>query len=210
MQRKSKVILICCLLLGICILIAAFFGLNHVPAMEDTNKDNFQNDTGATKDNHQTANQKEYFRVSHDEMLFYCEFYDSDHNVIRTEGPFSREPHVIFVDDILIRFTIQAGTGKGTQWGYYYNTETACFSETFQSIFDEDAGIVAYAKGNKVVVRDIFDKEIYYQEFQDFSYSFSQVVEPFVAVRLDVNAKQIEITYLSGPNYEKITDIFEL
>ena len=122
----------------------------------------------------------------------------------------NKQPRVAVVDDSLIRFTLQAGTGTGTQWGYYYNTNDGSFSAVFQCIFDQFDGLVAYACADRIVVRDIFDKKGYYQEFDDFRYPFSETAERFTDVCFAEKDMSIEISYLSGVDYQIVTERFPL
>ena len=152
----------------------------------------------------------DYYNILQSDSLYYCYFYDRNHNVVKTEGPLTKSPHVEFVDESLVRFTLQAGTGIGTQWGYFYDIEEGAFSDTFQSIYDQADGKVVYTEGKYVIVRNIFDEDAYCKVFSDFSQPFSEVVEPFVEIRFAEDGSYIEITYLSGPDYSEITEIFQL
>ena len=151
-----------------------------------------------------------YHRLYVADQLYYCEFLDHSGNVVRTEGPINKQPEILALEDGLIRFTMQAGTGQATQWGYFYNTENEAFSEVFQCIWDQHEGLVAISQNNSVIVRDIFDPQEFYQEFTAFDQPFSPAAQVFTAVRFTEDGVSIEITYLSGTDYREVTETFPI
>lgn len=152
----------------------------------------------------------QYFEIIYADMMYYYFLYDKNHNVVKSDGPLIREPHISMVDEYLVKFTLQSGTGLSTQWGFYYDVENDIFSETFYSIFGQSDGKMIYREKEKVIVRDIFDKGRYYQEFSEFSNPLSETTEPFVNVEFINNGESIEVTYLTGDDYRKVTEIFDL
>lgn len=151
-----------------------------------------------------------FFKVTQAEQLYTCTFFDKDGTVVKTEEALAKEPHVESVDEGLIRFTYQAGLGIGTQWGYYYDTENERFSDVFQSILDQNNGLVAYLDTDKVVMRDIFDENEYIREFDSFEKDFSPVAAPIVDAFFLEEGTVLEITYLAGSEYEEVTEQFNL
>ena len=109
-----------------------------------------------------------------------------------------------------VKFTLQAGTGRGTQWGYYYDINKGIFSEIFGSIFDENNELVACSDVDKVIISNIFDKNLYYKEVSKFEKTLSEVAEPIIDVKFINDGKSIKITYLTGPVYQKLTEIINL
>lgn len=106
--------------------------------------------------------------------------------------------------------TKQAGTGIGTQSGYFYDPQNNVVSPVFNCIFDHKNGLVARALVDKVVVESIFDDTAFYQEFTTFQHPFSAVAERFVNAEFSEDGKSIRITYYSGADYERITEEFAL
>lgn len=144
---------------------------------------------------------------------YFCTFYDKDHNMVRTEGPYSKIPKVSVVNDsnpTLLRLTIQTGTGIGTQYGYFYLVDEMKFSETFQSILDQSENLVAYIDKEKVIVRDIFDKTKYDKEISDFCDHFSNVAQPITNASFSEDSKTITVTYLTGDNFREVSETFEI
>lgn len=152
----------------------------------------------------------EYFRITHYDFQYYYSICDKKHRIIKTEGPFVKKPDITLTEDELLQITIQAGTGIGTQWGYFYDINKNKFSAIFQSIYDENNKKVAYGSLNKVIVADIFDDNKYYQEFSSFEKPFSSVAVPIIGAEFAEDGNSLEVTYLSGGSYEVITEIKEL
>ena len=152
----------------------------------------------------------QYYKIIHSGFMFYYYIFDENHDVVESDGPLDRQPCISMVDDHLVRFTLQAGTGIGTQWGYYYDTKRDVFSRIFQSIFDQSDGKVAFGGLDKIIVRDIFDKTTYCREFTEFKNELSDAVDPFVNVEFVNDSTQIQVTYLTGKDYNEITEIIEL
>lgn len=152
----------------------------------------------------------DFYKITYaDSMYYYC-LFDENHNVVKSDGPLNRKPEIIMVDDHLVRFTTQSGTGIGTQWGYYYDAEKDVFSRVLNSILDQNDGKVAYRSNGGVIVRDIFDKTKFYQEFSLFKEPFAETVDPIVKGNFSQDGRSIEITYLSGDEYREVTEIVEL
>lgn len=158
----------------------------------------------------QIIEETDYYRIIESNFLYCCVFYNQQHVVTKTEGPLEKEPTVVMADENLVRFTVQAGTGIGTQWGYYYDPGTDVFSDVFESIRDESDGKVVYTRQNAVVIRDIFDESKYFKEITDFENTLSPTVEPFVKVQFTDDGKYIEVTYLTGADYKETTERFAL
>lgn len=144
---------------------------------------------------------------------YYCYFYDVDGNLAKRDGPLPKLPKISSVEEGLVKLTVQAGTGLSTQWGYYYDAKNNRFSETFEWIFDEFEGLVAYGdydgENVYVTVRDIFDKTVFYKEIKEYENEFSVAIEPIVNVEF-VGDNTISVTYLTGEDYQEVTEIFTL
>ena len=149
-----------------------------------------------------------YYRIVRSDLQIYCYFYNNTHEVVKVEGPMSKLPNITELDDNIVKFTLQAGTGVETRWGYYYDTDKTVFSEEFQGIATQVDGKVACVGFDRVIVSDIFDKSKYYKEFIDFSYPFSNVAAPISNVVFSEDGKSIKVSYLTGEDYKKVTEEF--
>lgn len=154
----------------------------------------------------QYVEQAKNYLIYEEDELFFCYIYDADGQIVKTDGPFSKRPHIKIIDDFLLRVSWQAGTGLGTQFAYYYDIEKSRLSKTFQSVFDEFGGNVVYCTAEKVIVRNIFDEEPLYCEISEFEKPFSDVAFPFINVFFIAEGTRISVTYLSGETYEQITE----
>jgi len=141
---------------------------------------------------------------------FSCVFFDKQGNILKSEGPFGKEPHVTMLNDYIISFIVQAGTGAGTNWGYYYNAETSTFSDIFHSIHGQTDSLVVYSENDTLIVQDIFDATALHYTYADFQNPFANTVEPFVKVEFINDATMLRVTYLTGTDYEKVTEIFDI
>ena len=150
-----------------------------------------------------------HYEIIKSNLLYYCNFCNDKGECVKTDVPFTNVPDVIVVDNDLIRLSYTAGTGVGTQWGYYYDVKENMFSEVFYNIFDQNNGLIVYSDQYKVVIRDIFDKTKYYKEFSNFQYEFSDTVEPFVDIEFSNQGRNIKVTYLSGIYYQEKVEMFD-
>ena len=152
----------------------------------------------------------EYYRIIQSDF-WYVHILDRNHDTVRIEGPFYKEPRVLIVSDNLLRITVQAGTGRGSIWGYYYDIEKDVSSQVFYWIYDQYDGMVAYGYVSKVIVRDIFDEGGYYLEIASFKEPFSpQTVEPIINVEFINDGRSVRVTYVTGAHYQEVTEVFDL
>ncbi len=160
--------------------------------------------------NSETINETEYYKVIYSDFMYYYYIFDENHDVVMSEGPLNKQPDISTVNDNLIKITLQAGTGIGTQWGFFYDIKADVFSRRFQCIYDQWNGKVAYGDLEKVIVRDIFDKTLYYQEISSFKEPFSKVAEPITNARFVNDGTGIEVSYLTGTDYKEVVEMIEL
>ncbi len=149
---------------------------------------------------------KEFFKITRSESgYFYC-IYDKKHNIVKSDGPLIKKPNIKLTDDYLVQFTLQTGTGRATQWGYFYDTENDIFSPFFTSIYDQNNGMVIYGEPNKLIVRDIFDEKMYYKEISAFSRPLSNTADSIIDAKFIENNSIIKISYLTGDDFELVTE----
>ena len=160
--------------------------------------------------NAETVAENEHYKVVYLDFMYYYYIFDENHNIVKSDGLLNRHPRILMVSDDLVRFTLQAGTGNGTKWGYYYDTKKNMFSNVFYSIFDQCNGKVAYGGLNKVVIRDIFDETKYFLEITSFKEPFSYSAEPITNVEFTDGGSNVKVSYLTGENYQEISESFDL
>ncbi|MCD8187714.1 MAG: hypothetical protein LUD57_03710 [Ruminococcus sp.] len=130
--------------------------------------------------------------------------------MVKEDGSFNKQPKISMPNKDLIKVTIQSGTVLSTQWGFYYNIEADEFSQIFYSIYAEYDEKVAYRDGSAIIVRNIFNASDYYREISAFQYSLSETTGPFSSVDFLNYSNSIKISYLTGDNYQVVTEIFNL
>lgn len=151
--------------------------------------------------------ESEYYKITRTGFMYSYIIYGKDKSIVKSSEQLSRQPQIEMVDNMVVRVSIQAGTGIATQSTYFYDVENGLFSEIFYAVFDYHNGMIIDASFDKVVVRSAFDNS-FYQEFTDFSNPFSPVAFPFKNIVFDNNGQLIEITYLSGDDYIEVTESF--
>ena len=201
---KSKYLLIIML-----ILVLMLFGCTQgqSAANSDALKAKTEIKEGSSENN--VISEGENYEITYGNWQYAYRIFDNNKNTV-DEGESSREPKIIEVNENLIRFTLQTGTGLGTQWGYYYDCENDKKSETFTCIYDQTYDKVAHGTRNGVIVRDIFDKSKYCLEIKSFTEPLSDIAEPIVDAKFIDEGKSVKVTYLTGSDYKETSEIFEL
>ncbi len=147
-----------------------------------------------------------YYKIVYSDFMYSYYIYNETGETVKADGPLSRQPQIQLVDEKLIKFTVQTGTGIGTQWGYFYDLNKDRFSQNFPCIFDQFNEKVVYGTSNKIVIRDIFDVEKYYQEIISFEHPLSDSADPIKHVSFKEDGNCIEVVYLTGSDYKAITE----
>jgi len=152
----------------------------------------------------------QYYKVIRDGFFYYYYIYNKNHEVVKSDGPNNKQPKFSMVNYNLVKYTIQAGTGIGTLWGYYYDVENNMFSEVFECIYDQYDNKVAYGTLGKVIVRDIFDVNEFYQEISTFRDPFAKSYMPIQNATFNEDGSTIKVFYLTGSDFKQVEEIFEV
>ena len=139
------------------------------------------------------------------ENSFIITVYDEDRLPFEELGPFSKEPEVVWINEEIIRVSVQAGTGKETKWGIFYDLAEHRQSNTFYGILAETADIVVYCGDGCIIIQNIFDAEKFYQEINSFPKELAPAAAPFVSASISNDGKTVEIDYLSGSDFHTET-----
>lgn len=104
--------------------------------------------------------------------------------------------------------TIDIGIGMGTGITIhkYYNANENIFSGEFTNVLTNSDKLIAYIdvskenplENRKVVVQNIFDKSLFYEEFK---LDFSNVDTPVIEAKFSKDGASLLLTYLSGVIY---------
>ncbi len=154
--------------------------------------------------------EKQYYRVKRSDGTYSYEILDSDGNIVKADGPYTKAPHISMPDDSLVKISYQTGTGLSTKWTFYYDVVSNEFSPVYYSVFGESGENVIYRSENSIIVRNIFDKTKYYKEFDKFSHPIAESAEPFIEAAIDESEKMIKISYLTGDNFDEVTEYFDI
>lgn len=126
------------------------------------------------------------------------------------QGESTRLPDITFVNDSLLKFSLQTGTGLSTQWGFYYDFEKGEKSAIFTCIYDNFKENVVYGDYDKIIIRNIFDVNEYYYEIPLSLLPLSDMVEPIININFVDEGKRIKVLYYSGKDFSEETKEFIL
>jgi len=153
---------------------------------------------------------KYYMLLQGDNRYYYYLIYDENRNIVDEGGSYWRSPEISMINDSIVRIRTQAGTGVSTSSTFYYNAKKDVISRRFNSVYDQTDELIVFSHYRKLIVRDIFDKTVYYKEFSIFNAELADSVDPFIDAEFINSGKQIKVTYLSGATYAEGTEIINL
>lgn len=110
---------------------------------------------------------------------------------------------------------IGIGMGSGITIHKYYNANENTFSEEFTNVLTNSDKLIAYIEvsketpfeNRKVVVQNIFDKNMFYKEFK---LNFSNVDTPVIEAEFSKDGACLLLTYLSGEKQMQTSKILDL
>ena len=140
--------------------------------------------------------------------LFEYEYtiFNNDSEIVDSKKT-SSFPYLSWLDSGSV-LVIRLYAGTNTSSSRYYNIKGDCFSEWFYSVALENDDVIVYMthedNQTKLVIRDIFDKNSLYLEYD---LGFSPVANPADALISAefVNCDILRAKYLSGEGYEEKT-----
>lgn len=128
----------------------------------------------------------------------------------------TRCPYFTMLTDSLLEVKCQTGTGQSTNWAYYYDYEKDIISETYSYVLSSTNILVAHINLNNngkpiLIIQSIFPTGSYYLEISEFEKPLSTpCTDPIQCVTFCNDSKSIEVVYLSGEDYKKATQTFDL
>ncbi len=135
---------------------------------------------------------------------YQCLFYGKDRAVLRSEAS-ARPPHVEVLPSGYIKYTVQAGTGVGTQWGFFFDRDKEIFSENFTAILDQRDELVALGTTEGIVIRSIFDDSCR-EEITHFSQEFAPAATPVLDAAFSEKDGLVSVSYYSGQEFQIVTE----
>lgn len=177
---------------------------------------NIQTNTFRAGENKQVIHSGKNYKIfdvskNEDNPEYVYEIYDNSGKCVKQVLHLRIEPEIKYVNRELLQ--IQEGGGTNVIETHYYHVKKNQFSDGYEEPIAVSKDKVAYmmlVKDKiKLVVRDIFDKNKYYQEFAlDFALS------PFPGDVLDeaefLSAKELKVSYFAGDDYEERTKVLSL
>lgn len=165
---------------------------------------NNQNELLAKEENYQIT----YSVINQEKYRYHYKIYNQNGMVVREEQS-DREPIISYIDDNMIEILISSGTY--TFFCTYYDISEDRFSEVYQTPIIAEYGKVVYFEIREtvfqIIVRDIFDKNAFYKEFEIPNVSFAAMP---IKEAIFLNEDTLLIKYLSGELYKEEEIILDL
>ena len=153
-----------------------------------------------------------YYRIYKGSMNQVCyNIYNSKGGVVLSQKT-DRPLKINMINNIV---DIEIGMGTGIATHKYYSVDKNIFSQEFSYVLSNFEQLVAYInvpderplENRKIVVQNIFDKRLFYKEFQlDFSF----VDTPVVEAEFSKDGASLLLTYLSGEKQTQTSEILDL
>ena len=153
------------------------------------------------------------YRIYKDNVNQVCyEIYNSTGEIVLSEKT-DRPLEINIINDDTIN--IKIGMGTGLSIDKYYSVADNIFSQEFTYVLSNHDRLIAYIdvckenpfENRKIIVQNIFDKNLYYKEYElDFSY----VDTPVIEANFSEDGTSLQLTYLSGDEQTEITAMLDL
>lgn len=156
---------------------------------------------------------KNYKITYNGNFTYSYEIRDNSGTVILSDDNAKKTPHITMIDENTAKLTIQKGTGITTAFTTYCNITNGSISESFNAVFDECNGKTVYYEYREskyyIIVRDIFDKDVFYKEFEidDDIYTVANAV---VSADFSQDCTMLTVTYLAGTDYKETKTVFNI
>ena len=154
-----------------------------------------------------------YYRIYKGSIDQVCyDVYNSDGEIVLSEKT-DRPLAINMINDDII--DIEIGMGTGITIHKYYDVGANIFSQDFSYVFSGFDELITYIdvpkekplENRKVIVQNIFDKSLFYKEFQ---LDFSKVDTPVVEARFSKDGAYLQIVYLSGEEQRQTSEMLDL
>lgn len=154
-----------------------------------------------------------YYRIykENDNQVRY-EIYNPEGKIALSKKT-DRPIEINMIGDNIIDIGI--GMGTGITIHKYYNANENIFSQDFTNVLSDSDKLIAYIdvpkenplENRKVIVQNIFDKGLFYKEFQ---LDFSNVDTPVIEAKFSKDGTSLQLTYLSGEDQTQISETLDL
>lgn len=128
-----------------------------------------------------------------------------------------KAPLVRAISDTILEIQLSVGN-PGPKYNYYYNTKENLISDEFScAVLCEDKLIIYYIDvsedndASKLIIRDIFDKDIFYKEIErDFKEMSFNPTNAIVSLDIIDNESAVLEYYTENGAWEKVVEIIDL
>ena len=142
---------------------------------------------------------------------YYYNIYDDSSNIIHSDCTFAKPAEITMLTDDIVRISLQAGTGRDTRWSYYYHVKMDSFSRVFYNVLSDKDNMLVYVDDrNTLIVRDIFNRQLFLKRISNLSHKVADLEEPFLSAKFSDDFKSLTVTYLTGDDNEQITESINL
>lgn len=154
-----------------------------------------------------------YYCIYKENINQVCyDIYNLEGKIVLSEKT-DRPLEINMINDDII--DIEIGMGTGITMHKYYSVGENVFSQEFPYVLSNLDKLIAYidvpkekpVESRKVVVQNIFDKSLFYKEFQ---LDFSNIDTPVVEAEFSEDGASLQLTYLSGKEQTQISIILDL
>lgn len=154
-----------------------------------------------------------YYRIYKENINQVCyDIYNVEGEIVLSEKT-DRPLEINMINDGII--DIEIGMGTGITMHKYYSVGENIFSQKFSYVLSNLDKLIAYIdvpkqkplENRKVIVQNIFDKSLFYKEFQ---LDFSNVDTPVIEAEFSKDGASLQLTYLSGEEQTQISTILDL
>lgn len=207
-SRMKKEITVFLLAAGL--MTSSLTACNQIPPNGDdintttTTTEQIENDSPAGGEE---VGEKIYYKVEKIELTTVrYTIYDAKGNAVLTEQT-DRPLEISMLGEKVVDICIGMGTGLSVH--KYYNVEENCFSQEYTYVAAATENLVAYIDGSsladrKLVVRNIFDAELFYREFVlDFS---ETMTNPLIEARFTNDEIGLDLAYYTEKTPVKVTE----
>lgn len=150
------------------------------------------------------------YKTNNDQVCY--DIYDLNGVVVLSEKT-DRPLGINMLNDNIVDIEVDMGTGLTIH--KYYSVEKNVFSQKFTYVLTNSDELIAYIdvpkekpfENRKVVVQNIFDKGLFYKEFQ---LDFSNVDTPVIEALFSKDGKSLKLTYLSGEEQMQLSTVLNI
>ena len=154
-----------------------------------------------------------YYRIYKENSNQVCyDIYNFDGEIVLSEKT-DRPLEINMINDDIV--DIKIGMGTGITIHKYYSVGENIFTQEFPYVLSNLDKLIAYIdvskekpfESRKVIVQNIFDKNLFHKEFQ---LDFSNVDTPVVEAKFSKDGESLQLTYLSGEDQTQISTVLDL